>query len=222
MSQHHKRLGGRARQKRNQKILAASDVCHLCGQPGSDAVDHVIPFARCIALGMDPEQPSNLKPAHHDVAPYCNRRKADSMPSDVDRQVVMICGPPGAGKTTHAHSLGLEVYDLDDARWHGSDALFRAALVKLREDPAAKAAVIRTGATLSARQRAATMMGATECLVIDTDLATCVERIKARGRQEPPIHIQIKAARDWWAKYEPGPVRLSFSTLRLKRSGSLA
>ncbi|WP_166390286.1 hypothetical protein [Nocardioides ochotonae] len=222
MSQHHARLSGRARQKRNEKILAASDVCHICGQPGSDAIDHVIPFARCDALGLDPEAPSNLKPAHHDVAPYCNRRKGDSLPSEIDRQVVLICGPPGAGKTTYAHTLGLEVYDLDDAKWGGSDALFRAALVELREQPRARAAVIRTGATISARQKSATTMGATECVVIDTDLATCVERIKARGRTEPPINVQVRGARDWWAKYEPGPVKLSFSTLRLKRSGSLA
>ena len=221
MSQHHKRMSGRKRQERNRRILAASDVCHICGHPGSDAVDHVIPFARCYALGIDPEAPTNLKPAHHDVAPYCNRRKGDALPSEIDRSVVLVCGPPGAGKTTYAHTLGLEVYDLDDAKWQGSDALFRAALVNLREQPEARAVVIRTGATLSARQKSATMMGATECVILDTDLDTCVTRIKERARPEPPVHIQVKAARDWWAKYEPGPVRLSFATLRLRRSGSL-
>lgn len=221
MSQHHKRMSGRARQHRNAKILAASDVCHLCGQPGADAVDHVIPYARCYALGIDPEVPSNLKPAHHDVPPHCNRRKGDSLPSEIDRHVVLVCGPPGAGKTTYAHSLGFEVYDLDDAKWQGSEALFRAALLRLREEPEARAVVIRTGATLSARQRAASTCGATDCLVLDTALDVCVARIKERGRTAPPIRVQIKAAADWWAKYEPGAIKLSFATLRLKRSGSL-
>lgn len=220
MSQHHQRISGRKRQERNRKILAASDVCYICGRPGADAVDHVVPISRG---GSD--DPSNLKPAHHDIAPHCNRRKADLMPSEVDRRVVLVCGPPGAGKTTFARALrdsdGLELFDLDDERWQGSDPLFRAALVQVREDPSARAVVIRTGATMQARQRAATTCGATECVVIDTDLATCVRRIKDRARPTPPLRVQIGAARKWWDDYEPGEIRLSFASLQLQRSGSL-
>lgn len=85
MSQHHKRLSGSARQRRNRAILAASDVCHICGHPGSDAVDHV----RALALATDADEarkldtdPANLKPAHHDVpcptcGHRCNREKSD-------------------------------------------------------------------------------------------------------------------------------------------------
>jgi 5-methylcytosine-specific restriction endonuclease McrA len=67
-----KRLSGRARQQRNARILAASNTCHICGQPGADAIDHVIPLAR-----GGTEAASNLKPAHHDVPPFCNRIKSD-------------------------------------------------------------------------------------------------------------------------------------------------
>ncbi|WP_432536864.1 HNH endonuclease [Kineococcus arenarius] len=49
------------------RILAASDVCHLCGLPGADEVDHVVP----VALGGAEWDPVNLAPAHGG----CNRRK---------------------------------------------------------------------------------------------------------------------------------------------------
>ena len=85
MSEHHKRMSGRKRQERNRRILAASDVCHICGHPGSDAVDHVKALARAVdeaeARRLDTD-PANLRPAHHDVAcetcgHKCNREKSD-------------------------------------------------------------------------------------------------------------------------------------------------
>lgn len=79
MSDHHHRLmSGSARQKRNQRLLAASDVCHICGHPGSDAIDHVKALARAKdeaeAKVLDTD-PANLQPAHHDVpCPTCGER----------------------------------------------------------------------------------------------------------------------------------------------------
>ena len=61
--------GGRHAQTLRTRVLRASDVCHICGQPGADSVDHVIPRARG---GTD--DPSNLRPAH--MFP-CNRAKSD-------------------------------------------------------------------------------------------------------------------------------------------------
>ena len=118
------------------------------------------------------------------------------------RRVALICGPPGAGKTTLAHTLGLTVYDLDDPHWHGSERLFRDALRAVAQDPIAQAAVIRCAPTLSARSKAVHLCGATEVVVIDTDLQTCIERITQRGRAD--IRGQIAAAQNWWKTYEPG------------------
>lgn len=46
------------------------DRCHLCGRPGADSADHVIPRTR-----GGPDTIDNLRPVHHDVEPRCNRRR---------------------------------------------------------------------------------------------------------------------------------------------------
>ncbi len=119
------------------------------------------------------------------------------------RRVVLVCGPPGAGKTTHARSLDLPVFDIDDPQWEGSERLFRAALRELARDPAAQAVVIRSGATRTARSAAAALVGATEVQVIDTPAEVCVERVIARNRPRPPMRVQIAAVAAWWDRYEP-------------------
>lgn len=47
-------------QQRNRRVLAASNICWICGEPGADAADHVIP----LALG-GADETWNLRPAHH-------------------------------------------------------------------------------------------------------------------------------------------------------------
>lgn len=42
--------------------------CHVCGERGSDAVDHV--------RAGDDHSPDNLRPIHQDVPPYCHRTKS--------------------------------------------------------------------------------------------------------------------------------------------------
>ncbi len=66
------RIVGRARQDRNRRLLKQSDVCHICGQPGADSIDHKVPIAR-----GGTEDRHNLAPAHHNAPPHCNRLKGD-------------------------------------------------------------------------------------------------------------------------------------------------
>jgi shikimate kinase len=119
------------------------------------------------------------------------------------RRVVLVCGPPGAGKTTLTKTLGLTVYDIDDPHWGNDERRFKANLELINQDLTAQAVVIRSGATRTARAKASALIGATEVTVITTPEAECVKRVIERNRPRPPLKVQIAAIKTWWAKYEP-------------------
>lgn len=52
-------MTGRVKESTRRAILASGLPCHLCGKPGADTVDHLIPQA----LGGSHEA-DNLAPAH--------------------------------------------------------------------------------------------------------------------------------------------------------------
>lgn len=54
-------------------------ICHLCGRPGADSADHLIPVAEG---GTD--DPSNLRAVHHNAGPRCNRVRG-TLPVDAVR-----------------------------------------------------------------------------------------------------------------------------------------
>jgi hypothetical protein len=61
---------GRPWRRKRGAVLAASDVCWICGHAGADSVDHV----EALALGGDALDLDNLAPAHHQPCPTCRRR----------------------------------------------------------------------------------------------------------------------------------------------------
>ena len=93
-----RRTNTRAIRERNRRILNASDICWLCGHPGSDAVDHKVAWVECVRQGIDPDVPTNLAPAHH-KAPCatcgikCNRVKSDKPIAPVMRRTPGIVRP---------------------------------------------------------------------------------------------------------------------------------
>jgi 5-methylcytosine-specific restriction endonuclease McrA len=62
---------GRPWRRLRAEVLASSDVCWLCGLPGANTVDHVLPLSQFPELAHDR---SNLAPAHH----RCNSSKGAS------------------------------------------------------------------------------------------------------------------------------------------------
>ena len=60
-------VSGWEQQRRAKRILRRDDTCHVCGLPGANEVDHVIPIAEG---GADDE--TNLAPIH---SIPCHRRK---------------------------------------------------------------------------------------------------------------------------------------------------
>lgn len=66
---------GRPWRRVRAEVLAESTVCHICGHPGSQDVDHVIPRWLVVELGGDPNDKTNLRPAHGTAGcPTCGRR----------------------------------------------------------------------------------------------------------------------------------------------------
>lgn len=64
-------LTGRRRKDRNASVMAEhGGCCHVCGQPGADQIDHVVPLAH-----GGTERRSNLAPIH---AEPCHRLKTEA------------------------------------------------------------------------------------------------------------------------------------------------
>lgn len=115
------------------------------------------------------------------------------------RTVVLLCGPPGAGKTTAAHQSGLTVFDRDDPEWH-SESQFRARIADLARDPHAQAVVIRAGASSSARRKAADLIGATHTFLLIEEPRELAHRVATRNRTDK--RAGLASIKTWFSQHD--------------------
>lgn len=117
----------------------------------------------------------------------------------MERLVVLLCGPPGAGKTTIARQSGLDVYDSDDPQWRdGRD--FNGALHRLGRERDARAVVIRAGASSSARRKASLLVNATRGYLVTEDPRVLTARVAARHR--PGWRREVAGIGSWFARFD--------------------
>jgi 5-methylcytosine-specific restriction endonuclease McrA len=65
--------GGRPWRRTVARVIRRDGgICHLCGQPGADSADHLVPRSQGGSDSL-----TNLRAAHHDVWPKCNRVRGD-------------------------------------------------------------------------------------------------------------------------------------------------
>ncbi|WP_098468918.1 hypothetical protein [Serinibacter salmoneus] len=88
------------------------------------------------------------------------------------------------------------MFDRDDPEWSG-EREFAAALEVLGQSRGARAVVIRSGATSSARDRAAALMGATHRFVMLAPRDVLVRRVVRRGRED---QLRTTAGVDTWLR----------------------
>ena len=113
------------------------------------------------------------------------------------RTVVLLCGPPGAGKTTTAKASGLDVYDRDE---YLSEREFTAAITALQFNPDARAVVIRWGPSSTDRARTAQQIGATHARLLVEDRMVLAERITKRGRADATR--TLAALNRWFGQHD--------------------
>lgn len=91
------------------------------------------------------------------------------------------------------------MFDRDDPEW-SSEKRFTTRLADLARDPFARAVVIRSGATSSARARASRLTNATHVFLLTEPLPELERRVRERNRADKVAGLQ--SLRSWFSRHD--------------------
>ena len=140
--------------------------------------------------------------------------------------VVLVCGPPAAGKTAYVQQhrqAGDTVIDLDECEvryggrpWDTEITIlhkamaYRATMIRgLAEKRKGTAYLIVGAPTADEHKEWKAALGAVTVVVIATPEAECIARIKADPARAHAREDLIVAVRKWWRAYKPARAQLS-------------
>ena len=87
-----RRGGGRPWRRTVARVIRRDDgICHLCGLPGADSADHLVPRSQGGSDRLD-----NLRAVHHNAGARCNRIRGDRSIEDALGDLAHVTEPSSA------------------------------------------------------------------------------------------------------------------------------
>ena len=140
----------------------------------------------------------------------------------VKKHVYIVYGSPCSGKTTWIHSVATKddlIVDMDSIwqmisindRYNKPDALRSVVfdmrdkmydIIKYRSGKWHNAYIITTGALKGDRERLKQRVSADEMIFIDTDMQTCMKRVKERDIDDLDKVKQLEWIVDWFNRFQ--------------------